>query len=83
MGEALPLPRRLEQRLTALRQELETGKKMLAELEAQRLGVEQTTLRITGAIQVLEELLAAEPSAANGAPAQTSAAASAPADAEN
>jgi prefoldin subunit 5 len=74
MGETLPLPQRLEQRLKALRQELETGQKMLADLEARRLELQQTILRIGGAIQVLEELLAAEPSAANGAaPAETTA----------
>jgi hypothetical protein len=83
MGEALPLPQRLEQRLKALREELETGRKMLAELEAQRLGVEQTTLRISGAIQVLEELLAGESPAANGTRAQATAAAGAPAAAHN
>jgi prefoldin subunit 5 len=66
MGETLPLPQRLEQRLKALRQELETGQKMLADLEARRLELQQTILRISGAIQVLEELLTADgPSAAN------------------
>jgi prefoldin subunit 5 len=74
MAETSPLPQRLEQRLKALRQELETGQKMLADLEARRLELQQTILRIGGAIQVLEELLAAEPSAANGvAPAETAA----------
>ncbi len=74
MAETSPLPQRLEQRLKALRQELETGQKMLADLEARRLELQQTILRIGGAIQVLEELLAAEPSAANGvAPAGTTA----------
>jgi DNA repair exonuclease SbcCD ATPase subunit len=58
MAETLPLSQRLEQRLKALRQELETGQKMLADLEAQRRGLKQTILRIAGAIQVLEELLA-------------------------
>jgi hypothetical protein len=54
-------------RLKALRQEYETGQKMLAELEARRLELQQTLLRIGGAIQVLEELLAAEqPANANG-----------------
>jgi prefoldin subunit 5 len=74
MAETSPLPQRLEQRLKALRQELETGQKMLADLEARRLELQQTILRIDGAIQVLEELLADEPSAANGAaPAETTA----------
>jgi hypothetical protein len=72
MAETLPLEQRLEQRLKALRLELETGQKMLADLDAQRLEVQQTILRISGAIQVLEESLAPEPSAADGvAPAET------------
>lgn len=51
-------------RLRTLRQEYETGQKMLAELEARRLELQQTMLRVSGAIQVLEELLAAaEPAA--------------------
>ena len=58
MTQISPLPQRLEQRLKALRQEFETGQKMLADLEAQRRELEQTILRIAGAIQVLEELLA-------------------------
>ncbi len=41
---------------------------MLAELEAKAAELRQTLLRITGAIQVLEELLApAGPPASNGA----------------
>jgi hypothetical protein len=50
----------LEQRLLQLKTELETGQKMLAELEQRRVNLEQTMLRIAGAIQVLEELLAAD-----------------------
>lgn len=57
MAETLPLPQRLEQRLKALRQELETGEKMLAGLDARRLELQQTILRIGGAIQVLEEFI--------------------------
>jgi hypothetical protein len=56
MTQTSPLPQRLEQRLKALRQELETGQKMLADLDARRLELQQTILRIAGAIQVLEEL---------------------------
>jgi hypothetical protein len=64
----------LAARLQTLRQELETGQKMLADLDARRLELQQTILRIGGAIQVLEELLAAAQSAANGAaPAETTA----------
>jgi flagellar biosynthesis chaperone FliJ len=56
-----------ETRLEALRREYETGQRMLAELEARRLELQQTLLRVSGAIQVLEELLAAgEPTAAPG-----------------
>jgi predicted nucleic acid-binding Zn-ribbon protein len=73
MEETMSLRQRLEQRLSALRQELDTGRKMLADLEARQLGLQQTVLRISGAVQALEELLAAdEPSAGNGStPAAT------------
>ena len=75
MEEALPLQQRLEQRLAALRQELATGQKMLSDMDAQRLDLHKTVIRISGAVQVLEELLAAEPAAANGvAKAETTAA---------
>ena len=58
----------LEQRLNELRTEYETGQQMLAELEAKRANLQQTLLRISGAIQVLEELLAqSTPAAVNGA----------------
>lgn len=47
----------LEQRLQELRAEFESGQRMLVELEQKRANLEQTMLRISGAIQVLEELL--------------------------
>jgi hypothetical protein len=47
----------LLQRLQELRAEFETGQKMLAELEAQQAHLKSSLLRISGAIQVLEELL--------------------------
>jgi hypothetical protein len=56
----------LEQHLQQLKTELETGQKMLAELEQRRLNLEQTILRIAGAIQVLKELLAADPGTSAG-----------------
>jgi hypothetical protein len=56
----------LEQRLKQLKAEFETGQKMLAELAEKRANLEQTMLRISGAIQVLEELLAADQVAVNG-----------------
>ena len=49
---------RLEQRLNELRTEYQTGQSMLADLEAKQADLRQTLLRISGAIQVLEELLA-------------------------
>lgn len=55
-------------RLQTLKDEFEAGQKMLAELDAKRTDLQQTMLRISGAIQVLEEMLAEEPQpAANGA----------------
>jgi hypothetical protein len=48
----------LATRLESLREEYQTGENMLADLEAKELHVRQTLLRIAGAIQVLEEILA-------------------------
>lgn len=47
----------LEQRLKQLKAEFEAGQKMLAELEAKQASVRETLLRISGAIQVIEEEL--------------------------
>ncbi len=47
----------LEQRLKELKAEFEAGQKMMADLEAKRANLRDTLLRITGAIQVLEEEL--------------------------
>ena len=47
----------LEQRLTELKAECAAGQKMLADLQAQQANLQQTLLRISGAMQVLEELL--------------------------
>ena len=49
--------KRLEQRLAELRAEFERGQQTLDQLEAQATTVRQTLLRISGAIQVLEEEL--------------------------
>lgn len=65
----------IEQRLTALRSEHETGVRMMAELEARRAELQQTLLRIGGAVQVLEELLgtgSAEPAGADNGRAEPS-----------
>jgi prefoldin subunit 5 len=48
----------LEQRVSELRAEQQKGQQMLAELEAKQAELHQTLLRISGAIQILEELLA-------------------------
>jgi predicted nuclease with TOPRIM domain len=48
----------LEQRLNELKAEFEAGQRMLAELEAKRANLQESMLRISGAIQVLEEELA-------------------------
>ena len=48
----------IQQRLTQLKSEFEEGQKMLADLEAKQTNLRSTLLRISGAIQVLEELLA-------------------------
>jgi predicted nucleic acid-binding Zn-ribbon protein len=48
----------LENRLAALREEFEKGKKKLEGLEAEANELRHTLLRISGAIQVLEEELA-------------------------
>lgn len=50
----------LSERLEALRAEYTAGQTMLAELEGRQAEVHQTLLRISGAIQVLEELLAGD-----------------------
>ena len=48
----------IEQRLKELKGEFESGQKMLADLDAQQANLRNTLFRISGAIQVLEELLA-------------------------
>jgi flagellar biosynthesis chaperone FliJ len=50
----------LERRLGELRSEFESGQKMLADLETKKNELQTTMLRISGAIQVIEELLAKE-----------------------
>ena len=48
----------LEKRVAELKAEFEAGQKMLNDLEAKRVDLEKTMIRISGAIQVLEEELA-------------------------
>ena len=47
----------LEQRLKELKTEFESGQKVLVDLDYKRTNVQETLLRIQGAIQVLEEEL--------------------------
>jgi predicted nuclease with TOPRIM domain len=51
----------LIQRLNGLKAEFEAGQKMMAELEAKQANLRDTLLRISGAIQVLEEELGRAP----------------------
>ena len=48
----------LQQRLKALKAEFESGQQTLADLETKQASVRESLLRISGAIQVLEEELA-------------------------
>ena len=50
----------LEQRLKELKAEFEAGQKMLAELDGKRNEIQTTLLRISGAIQVIDEMLGQE-----------------------
>lgn len=56
----------LQHRLQSLKAEFEAGQKVLAELESQQVKVKETVLRISGAIQVLEEELAKADNEGNG-----------------
>jgi uncharacterized coiled-coil protein SlyX len=47
----------LEKRLAELKAEFESGQKVMAELEAKQTNLRDTLLRISGAIQILEEEL--------------------------
>ena len=52
----------MNERLEQLRRELEKGRQRLEDLDRQRLELRDTMLRISGAIQVIEELLAQQDS---------------------
>ena len=51
----------IQARLEELKKELEAGQAELQKVEMQRTYLRETVLRISGAIQVLEELLARQP----------------------
>jgi hypothetical protein len=54
--------KQIEERLNALQAEFKAGQEILAELETRQSNVRSTLVRISGAIQVLEELLKEDPS---------------------
>jgi len=56
----------IQQRLQELRLEYARGQAQMKVLERQERELSETLLRISGAIQVLEELLAREKAGANG-----------------
>ena len=53
----------IEERIQVLRNELAKGEQQLAAIDRERAVTRDTILRIQGAIQVLEEMLAAQPPA--------------------
>ncbi len=54
------MPDKMRDRLEALRQEFKKGQTEIQELENRKAYLHETMLRISGAIKVLEELLAEE-----------------------
>lgn len=52
----------LDRRLAELKSEFETGQARLRDLNQQQAHIQETLLRISGAIQVLEELIGEQPS---------------------
>lgn len=58
---------RIQARISELQSELDTGQRRLQELEVEQGRLREVMLRITGAKQVLEELLAADAAESNGA----------------
>jgi prefoldin subunit 5 len=46
----------IQQRIEQLRQELESGQRLLSELDLRRADLRDSLLRVSGAIQALEEL---------------------------
>ena len=54
--------KQIEERLNALQAEFKAGQEILAELETRQSNLRGTLVRMSGAIQVLEELLKEDPS---------------------
>jgi hypothetical protein len=59
--EAMIMQEQMQSRLLELKGEYELGDQRLRDLVQQEAAVRETLLRISGAIQVLEELLASGP----------------------
>lgn len=51
----------IEERLQSLKAEFKTGQEMLASMESSLANTRSTLMRISGAIQILEELLEPQP----------------------
>ena len=67
--EVRTLREQMQARLEELKKELETGQAQLQQVDMQRTYLHETVLRISGAVQVLEELLREGQAARqNGAP---------------
>ncbi len=62
---------KLSQRLKSLKAEFEAGQNLLADYETKQRNLRETLLRISGAIMVLEEVLADPENEANGQENQT------------
>lgn len=60
----------IEKRLAELQAEYSRGQEVAAQMEQERINLQQTLLRISGAIQLCHELLT-QPAAAQPAPAET------------
>jgi prefoldin subunit 5 len=56
----------IEKRLEELRREFQTGRELLEKLDQERTQAHETLLRISGAIQVLEELVRHHENEASG-----------------
>ncbi len=61
---------RIEARLAELRAEFEVGQARLREVEIEETRLRETLLRISGAIQVLQEVLSADETSDGGGPAE-------------
>ena len=64
------LRERMARRLDELQAEYRAGRKVQADLQAEQAKLDDTLLRISGAVQVLEELLGADGEVDDGPPGQ-------------